>query len=199
MVRHSPGVRKPWCRYTNSYSHSGLTGVQVGSPSQGVKMAGGGKKQEIGEIFLQVNDILLWLSGQLDSTTGLIGNLWHLKTCSQLVGPPCTESVDVIFQFLPNCFQEMGQKRSEGIPCPLRAPRDSYVSRSANQALSNALTVEEPEEFPHGLASVVVGLATPVQPDKWQPADYGQQIFSNWSRHHNCQAFPTLSLSLLTF
>ena len=157
------------------------------------------KKQEIVEIFLQVNDILLWLSGQLDTTTGLMGNLWHLKTCSQLVGPPCTESVDVIFQFLPNYFQEMGQKRSEGIPCPLRAPRDSYVSRSANQALSNALTVEEPEEFPHGLASVVVGLATPVQPDKWQPADYGQQIFSNWSRHHNCQAFPTLSLSLLTF
>ena len=46
------------------------------------------KKQEIVEIFLQVNDILLWLSGQLDTTTGLMGNLWHLKTCSQLVGPP---------------------------------------------------------------------------------------------------------------
>ena len=153
---------------------------------------------------MQVNDILLWLSGQLDSTTGLIGNLWHLKTCSQLVGPPMVahHAQNLLMSssnFYRTVSRKWDKKRSEGLPCPLRAPRDSYVSRSANQALSNALTVEEPEEFPHGPASVVVGLATPVQPDKWQPADYGQQIFSNWSRHHNCQAFPTLSLSLLTF
>ena len=120
MVRHSPGVRKPWCRYSNSYSHSGLTGAQVGSPSQWVKMAGGGKKQEIGEISLQVNDILLWLSGQLDTTTGLMGNLWHLKTCSQLVGPPpCTESVDVIFQFFTELFPGNGTKKGQkAFPAP---------------------------------------------------------------------------------
>ena len=54
-------------------------------------------------------------------------------------------------------------------PHPLRAPGDGYVT---NPALSIALTVAEPEEFPHGPASsvLVAGLPTLLQPDepKWQ-------------------------------
>ena len=45
------------------------------------------------------------------------------------------------------------QVGSEGTPHPLRAPGDSYVTK---RALSNALTVAEPEEFPHGPAAAVL-------------------------------------------
>ena len=180
MVRHSPGGGKPWCRYTNSYSH--WSTAQVRRPTMG-KEENKSSKRERRRHHLAGhwhNKKRGYWSSHLDRATGLI-SVWclvevtptvcHQRTCS--VVPPCIQPADAITQSLLSHFLEDERNLkvgSEGTPHPLRAPGDSYVSKPA---LSNALTVAEPEEFPHGPASaVVVGLATllvqPRDEPKWQ-------------------------------
>ena len=161
-----------------------------------------------------------WTS-HLEPATGLM-SVWclvatlqtvcHQKTCS-LVPATCMEPVHINPSLLSQ-FQE-DRKRVGGVrghSSPVEAPGDSYVTetrptKKLSLQRSHGGGARGISSWAGAVASaVVVGLATLVQPafgPKWQGSRQimGQQIFSKWSRLHNCQktgfpVAPTPPLSL---
>lgn len=125
----------------------------------------------------------------------------HQKTCSLV--PPCMEPVD-INQSLLSRFLEDGRRsrqvsRVRGHFPPLEGPWRQLRNRDDQRRRSPTLSRwRSPRNFLMGRRSIGVGCgvgnAAGAFGPKWQGSRQimGQQIFSNWSRLHNCQkaAFP---------